>query len=90
MGDQNVAFLPSQTSFPPHFLQLWQRFFSTLGLPQMCKLWLGVGKGMLHKIITCLPHKGRCTTHNLEYASIASNITEGMIGILGCRVGCGI
>ena len=42
MGFQDLAFLPSQASFPPYFLNLWYGVFRSSALPQLCKLWFGV------------------------------------------------
>ena len=46
MGFQNVAFLSSWASFPPHFLRIVVEVKAS-GPPHVLTLWLGVRKGML-------------------------------------------
>ena len=46
MGLQDVAFLPSRAGFPTTFLIIVVKVM-TSGLPQLCKRWLWVSKGML-------------------------------------------
>ena len=45
-GFQNVVFLPSRTSFPPHFIKIVVEL-NTLGLPHVLKQLLGESKGIL-------------------------------------------
>ena len=57
MGFQDVVFLPSCASFPPHFLRIVVGV-KALGPPHVLRLLLGVSKGML-------PVKYLCPTQGL-------------------------
>ena len=46
MSSQDVAFLPSRDSVPPHFFKIMVEVIAS-GHPHVLKLWLGVSKGML-------------------------------------------
>ena len=46
MGFQDVAFLTSYASFPPHLLKIVLEM-KALGPPHVLELWLAVSKGML-------------------------------------------
>ena len=46
MGFQDVAFMSSQASFPPHFLNTVVEV-EALGPPHVLKLWLWLSKGIL-------------------------------------------
>ena len=43
---QDVAFLPSRASFPPHFLDIVV-VVNALGPPHVLRLWLGVSNSIL-------------------------------------------
>ena len=43
---QDIALLPPELVFPPHFLEIVVGEKAS-GPPHVLKLWLGVGKGML-------------------------------------------
>ena len=77
----------------------------TSGQPQVCKLWFEVSKGMLPvrllapKILMAVNYCGRQLAGRMGWAApayhksdgvgIASSMMGGLMGDLGCGLGCG-
>ena len=57
MGFQDVAFLPPEIVFPPHFLKIVVEVGAS-GAPHVLGVWLGISKDML-------PVKYFCSTKSL-------------------------
>ena len=61
MGCQDVAFLPSQASFPPHFLRTVVEVKASRQ-PHVLKSWLGVSKGVLRVKYFCSNKASFCVS----------------------------